>query len=534
MEALRVSPLLPRVPTFTRSSRLFLLHQSRPPLLSHHGRTSGKSKLNCTVPTVSPRPPDQSSFLDVETRSVALEEDEGLGEEFDWYAQWYPLAPVCDLDKRVPHAKTVLGLDVVVWWDRLEEKWQVFRDLCPHRLAPLSEGRIDQWGRLQCVYHGWCFDGNGSCKYIPQAPADGPPLHTFKKACATPYPSCEQNKILWFWPNSDPQFKDILTQKRPPYVPELDDPSYSCTMGMRDLPYGYEVLVENLMDPAHVPYAHYRIMRIPKADREGGVPLDIKVVKHNLSGFTASQEGRYSDFVAPVLFRFLPDLSSIGNLEMLKERSASLQPKKRRFLLVFICIPVSLGRSRLIWVFPRNFAVWIDRIIPRWVFHIGQNLIIDSDLNLLHLEERKIAESGISNWQRACFVPTKSDALVVAFRKWLKKYSNNQVNWGPKSNLQLPPTPPREQLMDRYWSHTVQCSSCRGALKGLRILEASLQIASVALIAGLAVMKQSFLSAATARSGLFCVAVLCFVASRWLSHFIHKNFYYHDYSHALR
>ncbi|CAA6659074.1 unnamed protein product [Spirodela intermedia] len=462
MEALRVSPLLPRVPTFTRSSRLFLLHQSRPPLVSHHGRTSGKSKLNCTVPTVSPRPPDQSSFLDVETRS-----------EFDWYAQWYP--PGAGLRPRQAGAaredRARAGRGCVV--GPIGGEMAGVQGPLPHRLAPLSEGRIDQWGRLQCVYHGWCFDGNGSCKYIPQAPADGPPLHTFKKACATPYPSCEQNKILWFWPNSDPQFKDILTQKRPPYVPELDDPSYSCTMGMRDLPYGYEVLVENLMDPAHVPYAHYRIMRIPKASK-------------NLT-------------------------SSIGNLEMLKvteeERSASLQPKKRRFLLVFICIPVSLGRSRLIWVFPRNFAVWIDRIIPRWVFHIGQNLIIDSDLNLLHLEERKIAESGISNWQRACFVPTKSDALVVAFRKWLKKYSNNQVNWGPK-----------------YWSHTVQCSSCRGRSR----------IASVALIAGLAVMKQSFLSAATARSGLFCVAVLCFVASRWLSHFIHKNFYYHDYSHALR
>ncbi|KAL5980765.1 hypothetical protein ACLOJK_028675 [Asimina triloba] len=64
-------------------------------------------------------------------------------EKFDWFSNWYPIAPVCDLDKRVPHAKKVMGLDVVVWWDRAEEKWQVFDDRCPHRLAPLSEGRID-------------------------------------------------------------------------------------------------------------------------------------------------------------------------------------------------------------------------------------------------------------------------------------------------------------------------------------------------------------------------------------------------------
>ena len=97
-------------------------------------------------------------------------------EKFDWYAHWYPVMPVCDLDKRVPHAKKVMGLDVVVWWDTNESAWKVFDDMCPHRLAPLSEGRIDQWGRLQCVYHGWCFSGSGDCKFIPQAPPDSPPV----------------------------------------------------------------------------------------------------------------------------------------------------------------------------------------------------------------------------------------------------------------------------------------------------------------------------------------------------------------------
>ncbi|KAL6976854.1 Protochlorophyllide-dependent translocon component 52, chloroplastic [Sarracenia purpurea var. burkii] len=99
----------------------------------------------------------------------------GEEEKFDWYAHWYPIMPLCDLDKSVPHAKKVMGLDVVIWWDRNESAWKVFDDRCPHRLAPLSQGRIDQWGRLQCVYHGWCFSGSGNCKFIPQAPTDGPP-----------------------------------------------------------------------------------------------------------------------------------------------------------------------------------------------------------------------------------------------------------------------------------------------------------------------------------------------------------------------
>ena len=107
-------------------------------------------------------------------------ETHGQGEKFDWYSQWCPVMPICDLDKRRPHAKKVIGLDVVVWWDRNEETWKVFDDRCPHRLAPLSDGRIDQWGRLQCAYHGWCFNGSGNCKFIPQAPPNGPKVKTLE------------------------------------------------------------------------------------------------------------------------------------------------------------------------------------------------------------------------------------------------------------------------------------------------------------------------------------------------------------------
>ncbi|KAJ6961126.1 hypothetical protein NC652_000120 [Populus alba x Populus x berolinensis] len=133
-------------------------------------------------------------------------------------------------------------------FDWNESEWKVFDDTCPHRLAPLSEGRIDQWGRLQCVYHGWCFNGSGDCKLIPQAPPDGPPVHTFKKACVAAYPSTLHHDIVWFWPNTDPQYKDIILKKQPPFIPELEDPSYTRTMGNRDIAYGYDVLVENLMD----------------------------------------------------------------------------------------------------------------------------------------------------------------------------------------------------------------------------------------------------------------------------------------------
>jgi phenylpropionate dioxygenase-like ring-hydroxylating dioxygenase large terminal subunit len=171
---------------------------------------------------------------EVSPRSGNKDDDDA----FDWLDQWYPFAPVCDLDPGAPHGKTVLGLRVVAWYDAGAGEWRVFDDACPHRLAPLSEGRIDGKGRLQCVYHGWCFDGAGACKFIPQAPALGPPVHKNAKACVASYPCVVQNRILWFYPRTEPEYRDVLERKRPPYIPEIDDPSYVTAFGVRDLFYG--------------------------------------------------------------------------------------------------------------------------------------------------------------------------------------------------------------------------------------------------------------------------------------------------------
>ncbi|KAG4185928.1 hypothetical protein ERO13_A08G011000v2 [Gossypium hirsutum] len=523
MDVLRAAPAicpLPFIPTAATRNKtqlpksIFHNLNLKLPALTRNG---SKSRLFMTLSSTP-----SSTMESIEPPMPELEAD-GLEEErFDWYSQWYPVMPVCDLDKRVPHGKKVLGLDLVVWWDKNENEWKVFDDTCPHRLAPLSEGRIDQWGRLQCVYHGWCFNGNGDCKIIPQDPLDGPPVHTLKKACMAVYPSVVQHDIVWVWPNADPQYKDIITKKKPPYIPELDDPLFSRQMGNRDLPYGYEFLIENLMDFAHLPYAHYGIMGTPtpkvKVDREGGIPLDMKVKKLDINGFVEQEWGN-SNFIAPCIFHAFADVE--------------VDEENRRFLLIFMCVPVSPGNSRLIWIFLRKFGVWIDQIVPRWMFHIGVNLVLDSDLYLLHVEERKIMEIGATNWQKACFLPTKSDATVVGFRRWFNKYAGGEIDWKGKYSGTLPPSPPREQLMDRYWSHVVNCKSCNCAYKGLKALEVMLQIMSIILIGIIAVTKQKMMSM-VATTTIVSMAIICFAASKWLAHFIYKNFHYHGYNHAFR
>uniref|UniRef100_A0A0D3FQE4 Rieske domain-containing protein n=1 Tax=Oryza barthii TaxID=65489 RepID=A0A0D3FQE4_9ORYZ len=464
-----------------------------PPWRQQWKHTSGERRRRLSMPAsavAAETPPPHARAEEEEEAAPAV----GGGEEgrFEWLDQWYPVAPVCDLDPRKPHGKMVMGLRVVAWFDGGGGEWRVVDDACPHRLAPLSEGRVDGKGRLQCAYHGWCFDGHGSCQFIPQAPALGPPVHKNSKACVASYPSVVQNNILWFYPRSEPEYKEILQRKRPPYFPDLDDPSFNTVFGVRDLFYGTE--------------------------------------QAKIDGFLSVQEDDvcYMKFDAPCTLYGKPFRTKEPQIDQGKEK----KKKQPEAMTVFLCVPVAPGRSRLIWAFPRNVDAWLDNIIPRWLYHIVTNIVLDSDSYLLHIEERNFATVGLDNWHKACYVPTSSDNMVITFRNWFRKYCKHQIGWATPMANQLPPTPTKDQVLER--SHVMQCTSCSAALKKMKALEVALQVASVAIVGFLAVAKGSLAPSVVRRAAAVSTAVLCFAASRWLASFIEKSFYFQDYVHAYK
>ncbi len=92
-----------------------------------------------------------SKIESVHQDSVFLQQEE---ESFQWTKQWYPVAVVDHLDSSHPYAIQLLGKDLVLWRDGTNT-WRCFDDACPHRLVPLSEGRIESDGNLLCAYHAW-------------------------------------------------------------------------------------------------------------------------------------------------------------------------------------------------------------------------------------------------------------------------------------------------------------------------------------------------------------------------------------------
>lgn len=181
--------------------------------------------------------------------------------EFNFFQHWYPISPIEDLDPKIPTPITILGIRLVVWTNSSD--YQVFLDQCPHRLAPLSEGRIDEkTGNLMCSDRGWQFDSKGSCTHIPQA--DNPKLLTKNQhnLCVTALPVKQAQDLLWVWLDADSQEQAANTPL--PLSPFIDaSQGFVWSTFVRDLEYDWQTLVENVADPSHVPFAHHGILQLP-------------------------------------------------------------------------------------------------------------------------------------------------------------------------------------------------------------------------------------------------------------------------------
>src|SRR5690606_37721790 len=84
---------------------------------------------------------------------------------------------------------------------------QVFamRDICPHRAAPLSAGRLvehgDEGETVECCYHGWRFRPDGGCAAIPSLTDD----QDFDPARirVRGYPVRESQGLVFVWMAAD-------------------------------------------------------------------------------------------------------------------------------------------------------------------------------------------------------------------------------------------------------------------------------------------------------------------------------------------
>lgn len=215
----------------------------------------------------------QSTFaLSVASSASAPEEVEAAPTQRPLHQNWFPVSITTALHPDRPNAIELLSEKLVLY--REEDGWKCLADRCSHRFAPLSEGRLisrtataDENSSacsscsIQCAYHGWQFDSTGNCIKVPQYPSSSSSTFSNKAKPVPSFPCREEAGMIWVWADPNTTTWEMAESILLPISP-LVRMQYK-TFGaeacfMRDLPYGMELLGENLLDLSHLPFSHHK------------------------------------------------------------------------------------------------------------------------------------------------------------------------------------------------------------------------------------------------------------------------------------
>ncbi|NET37351.1 MAG: Rieske 2Fe-2S domain-containing protein [Cyanothece sp. SIO1E1] len=430
-----------------------------------------------TVATETTLPSDQ--------RAASELLNAGAEATFQWTKQWYPIAVVDFLDPARPHAIQLLGQDLVLWRDGAGI-WRCFEDFCPHRLAPLSEGRVESDGTLMCAYHAWRFGADGKCVNIPQSkdPQTEAKNCSNHKSAAVVYPTQERQGLLWVWPESGSQAALESQLQTPRIIPELEDNSgrtVKLYWYVRDLPYGWDFFMENVADPAHVPVSHHGIIgnRYRDANYYDMIPVKQISTQEGFS-FAITPAGEnieqaVHDFQPPCHMRIASNFKDGGKF-ILALYASPTRPGWCRQIGCQVLVKNEAGKT------PPGLA-FFGLPMPTWLGHVLSSLFLHQDLVFLHYQEKILAKRNQGEWLKAVYTPNPQDKMIITLRQWLKYRAGGGIAWASGCSSELPMAERDKQKLFDVWStHTQDCRVCQQALKNINRVKILAYVAAIACL----------------------------------------------------
>jgi len=161
---------------------------------------------------------------------------------------WIPIAPYAQLLEDPVRKVRFLGEDLVLFLDR-SGKLGLIGDRCLHRRVDLRYGIPDAEG-LRCPYHGWLFDGTGTCI---ERPLEAQPRRPVGRKIAG-YPVEELGGLVFAYMGPLPA----------PALPRWDLyvwPNALRQIAVNILPVNWLQCQENTGDPTHSVWAHGHLFR---------------------------------------------------------------------------------------------------------------------------------------------------------------------------------------------------------------------------------------------------------------------------------
>lgn len=305
--------------------------------------------------------------------------------------QWMVLARSEDVTD-MPHRAELLGEAVVLW--RSEGELHAFRDLCIHRGAALSLGRVKR-GELVCPYHGWRYNGAGACTHIPAQPA-GSKVPT--KARALAYNVQERYGLIWV--ALEPPTAEL------PAFPEADAPGFhTLSVGPYVLTAEPPRVIENFLDVSHLMWVHEGLLGDPDysvipehrvhSQGAGLVSDPIDIFQPDPDGRGHALTNRYVyEVLAPTTARFRKTDSDTGEV----------------FSMLLHATPTAEGQTLAYGLLSRNY----DLEATDESYVAFQNTLMDQDKRIIESQRPEKLPLDLQ-----AELHLKSDRLAIAYRKYL-------------------------------------------------------------------------------------------------------------------
>jgi len=339
---------------------------------------------------------------------------------------WFPVISISEISDKKPFPIQICYDDYVVW--KNGNSWSMVKDVCPHKLAPLSQGRISEDNNIECPYHGQQFNGNGKCVKIPQLEIDKQiPVSNCVKAIKTHL----FNDVLWgFFECKENQKDSVLPEEYYPILKTLNDPFF-----IRDLPYSIDMALDNFIDPAHVPFAHHGIQGF----RGNACPIPMSLKRSDNNSIE-------------VVFQYMVDDAGAEINGLIKYTrpcyysNKSFKDKISRGvgLHIFI-VPVKAGKCR-VFIVPNEG-------VPKLEAHQFLNELLNTDLWIQN------AEYQLRMKNQKYKLSTSSDISTGLFRKWYKTSGLEDSEFFQLPNHLPEPLAPDKQF-DPVNDHNKYCKTC--------------------------------------------------------------------------
>lgn len=292
---------------------------------------------------------------------------------------WYVVAWSEEVTQEKPLARDLLG-DSLVMFRTPEGAPVVMDNRCAHRGFPLSAGRTTERG-IQCGYHGFEYDGSGSCVRVP-GQWRIPPAGRQKT-----YPVVEAHRWIWAW------FGDPTMAETTP-IPDthwMDDPEWDRVTHTRLFKCSADLIHDNLLDLTHESFLHTSTIG-DDAVFENGVTIEV-------DGSVVSVDRFMPDCFPSPLFAKVTNSSRVDRWHTTEFQLPSIhvihsgvvEPGGRRadgyrFEVLNAITPAKDGEAWYFYAFCRNFEVGNEEINA--VLTDSQGTVLDEDVAALELQQQ--------------------------------------------------------------------------------------------------------------------------------------------------